>query len=236
MRVGSVVGWLGVLGGCTGGAGAGALADAGDASGADATEDGANGDGGGDGGSGACPSAVPVAGAGCDAPGLWCEYGGGAHGRCSTRAACAKKSGNGGGGAVEWSVFGPDLPCANIAACPGDFAGSGAGCPVLYGVCDYDAGRCACAECADGDGGRPWQWQCRAWGDVTALLVDAGLASTPGACPPDRPRLGTDCVDEGVVCGYDACYGVSLGPYQACVNGRWAAGPQTDLCNPPSCR
>jgi hypothetical protein len=223
-----------VLAGCGGGGTSGAPSDGGDSLDADATVPA-------DGGAEAaprdadveCPGAVPVDGAACDAPGLWCEYGGGAHSRCSTRASCSKKSGT--GGLNAWTVFAPDVPCANIAACPGDFLGNDAGCPVLYGVCDYDAGRCDCVECGGPAGGRTWQWQCRAWSDVTPFYFDAGPADAPGACPPERPRLGTPCVDRGIVCGYDACYGVSLGPYLTCAGGRWAVGPQTDLCNPPSC-
>jgi hypothetical protein len=220
-----------VLAGCAGGAASGRSLDAGDPSDADATvPDGASAEG------GACPVAAPLDGIGCDVPGLWCEYGGVAHGRCATRAVCAKRGGGGTGGVVVWTVFGPDVPCTNIGACPVAFAASDAGCPVLYGVCDYDAGRCACAECAaDAGSGDPYIWQCRGWDDVKPFLADAAPANAPGACPPDRPRLGTECVDEGIVCGYDACYGVSLGPYLACADGRWAVGPQTDLCNPPTC-
>jgi len=235
--VGLVLVALVALGGCGGSGSFASPADGGDPRGADATlpTDASAFDGG---SGGECPTALPVDGTACDAPGLWCEYGGGAHGRCSTRASCAKKSST--GGLVAWTIFAPpDLPCTNVNACPTDFASSDAGCPAVYGACDYDAGRCACAECVIGDGGGPpWpsQWQCRAWGDVSPFLLDdAGPANAPGACPPDRPRLGTPCGVPGIVCGYDACYGISLGPYLACENGRWAMGPQTDLCNPPTC-
>jgi hypothetical protein len=180
-----------------------------------------------------CPPSPPVDDTACDAPGLWCEYGGVAHSRCTTRAICFKKSGT--GGAIRWTTFPPDYSCApNDDACPLEFAPR-ATCPAVPGVCDYAQGRCTCAECAGADGGHASQWLCRAWSDVGAFLDDGGAANVPGACPAERPRLGTPCADQGFVCGYDACYGVPLGPYLACTNGTWAVGPQTDLCNPPAC-
>ncbi len=183
-----------------------------------------------------CPPISPSEGEACDTPGLWCEFGGGAHQRCATRALCTKKAGT--GGKIEWATFGADFPCApNVAACPPSFgAASDASCPVTTGSCDYSAGRCTCGECGDTDGGRLFQWRCRAWDDVAPFLDDGGLATAPAGCPADRPRLGTACASEGFVCGYDACYGVSLGPYLTCTEGEWSVGPQTDLCNRPACR
>jgi hypothetical protein len=179
-----------------------------------------------------CPVTVPEAGLACVTPGLWCEYGGGAHERCSTSAYCGPK---------RWNLFAPDPTCTlvNAAACPSTFGEpADASCPLKEGACDYGAGRCACVPCTDDEGGQGslTQWFCRAWGDVQAYSDDSGAAlALPGACPADRPQLGTAC-DAGFECGYDACYGVSLGPYEWCQDGAWGRGPQTDLCNPPECR
>jgi hypothetical protein len=179
-----------------------------------------------------CPTVTPDAGVACDSPGLWCEYGGGAHERCSTSAYC---------GRVSWSLFPPDPACTltNAVACPSTYGVSpDASCPLTEGTCDYDAGRCACVPCTTDDAGQSGsysQWFCRAWSDVQAYADDAGAElSLPNACPANRPLLGTAC-DAGFECGYDACYGVSLGPYEWCSYGTWGRGPQTDLCNPPSC-
>jgi hypothetical protein len=185
-----------------------------------------------------CPARVPDAGESCSAPGLWCELGGGDHGRCATRALCAVASGT--QFVTVWTVFPPDPACGpdNATACPAGYGEAlDASCPLTTGACDYEAGRCACAECAAADGGADrLQWLCRAWTDVKAYLGDGGIdPDADGGCAADRPRFGTPC-DATFVCAYDVCYGVSLGPYESCVDGKWGMGPQTDLCRPPRCR
>lgn len=219
--------------GCEGSATLRLAADAG----ADATLPDAGGDRDGSAPDVDCPAVAPTGSTDCDAPGLWCEYDGGAHARCSTRALCARRAGA--GARTLWTTFAPDFACApNALACPADFGDAAdGGCPLPTGACDYAEGRCACVECADADGGRSHHaWTCRGWSDVGAFTDDGGAADVPGACPPERPRLGTACDRAGFVCGYDSCDGVSLGPYLTCANGRWGVGPQTDLCNASRCR
>jgi len=185
-----------------------------------------------------CPATLPTADVACDAGGLWCEYGSpNVHSACITRVLCdtqAKNPTN-----TVWHVFAP--PTGSCDPQPSD-------CPSSYGeradaacatnsVCDYAQGRCACVTCDDYDGSPEQdQWLCRAWSDVPVARVDGGALTDAGACPAARPRLGTPCDDSTVICGYDSCVAISLGPYMWCVDGRWAVGPQTDDCNHPSCQ
>ena len=189
-----------------------------------------------------CPVAIPPPGVVCDQPGLWCEYGdGGTHSLCTTKVHCdvLPKSGN----VIAWQIITPAAGCGvEPADCPTTFGEQpDAACPS-QGVCDYAEGRCGCITCNDYDGSPEQdQWMCRAWSSIPAELPD-GTITTSSACATERPRLGTPCTDHTVVCGYDACEGISLGPYLACADfpgptqGTWVIGAQTDSCNKPGCR
>jgi len=48
--------------------------------------------------------------------------------------------------------------------------------------------------------------------------------TSPPGCPPARPRMGTPCEGEGVVCDYRQCFtGVAggNGPAVRCLAGLW---------------
>ena len=184
-----------------------------------------------------CPLAVPAMAASCDQPGLWCEYGdGGPHSLCTTRTHCDVLTKT--GSVLGWHVAPPEPSCGvQPVDCPTAFGEAlDAACPSR-GACDYAEGRCGCITCDDYDGSPQLdQWMCRAWSSVPAALVDGGALTTSATCTSERARLGTRCTDTSVVCGYDSCNGLALGPYTTCGYGTWVVGPQTDSCNRPSCR
>ncbi len=184
-----------------------------------------------------CPLAIPAMAQPCDQPGLWCEYGdGGAHSLCTTKTHCDVLAKT--GGVIAWHVALPEVGCGvQPGDCPGAYGTqTDAACPST-GTCDYAEGRCGCITCDDYDGSPQLdQWMCRAWSSIPAAFVDGGALTTSPTCTPERARLGTACTDTTIVCGYDACNGLSLGPYTACAYGTWVVGPQTDSCNRPSCR
>ncbi len=184
-----------------------------------------------------CPVAIPASSQPCNEPGLWCEYGdGGSHSLCTTKTHCDVLAKT--GGVIAWHVNPPDIGCGvQPADCPAAYGQqSDAACPA-QATCDYAEGRCACILCDDYDGSPERnQWACRPWSSVPAAFVDGGALTTSTTCTAERARLGTACTDTTVVCGYDACNGISLGPYTACAYGTWVVGPQTDSCNKPACR
>jgi hypothetical protein len=184
-----------------------------------------------------CPPQAPPANLECNEPGLWCEYGdGGAHSLCTTKVHCDVLAKS--GGLIAWHVMPADKNCGlQLADCPQAFGEApDAACPST-GTCDYAEGRCGCITCDDYDGSpQKDQWMCRAWASIPAAFVDGGELTTSPTCTAERARLGSPCTDTTVVCGYDACNGLSLGPYTECIDGTWAVGPQTDSCNRPGCR
>jgi hypothetical protein len=184
-----------------------------------------------------CPTEVPMTSSSCETAGLWCEYGdGGPHSTCTTAALCdviAKT-----GGTLGWHITPPTPTCGiQPTDCPSSYGEPlDAACPS-QGICNYSEGRCECVICDDYDGSPEQnQWRCRAWSDVPGIYVDGGATAPNGTCPAERPRLGTPCNDTTVVCGYDSCNDISIGPYQFCDLGTWSVGPQTDSCNHPGCR
>jgi hypothetical protein len=184
-----------------------------------------------------CPTEVPMTNSSCETPGLWCEYGdGGPHSTCTTTALCdtIAKTGD----QLGWHITTPSTTCGvQPADCPSSYGEpADAACPSK-GTCNYARGRCECVICDDYDGSPEQnQWRCRAWSDVPGVYVDGGAPTPQGACPADRPRLGTPCSDTTIVCGYDSCNDIPIGPYLYCDLGTWSVGPQTDSCNHPACR
>jgi hypothetical protein len=160
-----------------------------------------------------CPATAPANGAACPAGlrgSLTCEWGGDAHGECTTIGTCSL---NPNGAESTWSISSPDATCAQQPAqCPASFAspGSGAACPATGITCEFPEGLCDCLPCAGADGGGS-QWQCRPWTDVA-----------PG-CPVSRPLLGSVCPQEGLACDYGECCGVPLGPDMRCSMGEWTS-------------
>jgi hypothetical protein len=185
-----------------------------------------------------CPADLPASNVPCAMEGLWCEYGdGGTHSTCTTLALCGVIAKS--GGDLGWQITQPDpATCGpRPSDCPASYGEpADAACPSK-GTCDYTEGRCACVICDDYDGSPEQnQWRCRAWSDVPGVYVDGGAATPDGSCPAERPRLGTPCSDSTIVCGYDSCNDIPIGPYLYCDLGTWSVGPQTDSCNHPGCR
>jgi hypothetical protein len=154
----------------------------------------------------ACPSVAPTDGADCSGMGS-CEWGGDAHGRCTTLGSCY-------GG--KWHITAP-TNCGNVKECPQTYAGlaEGSTCPLPNGgTCYYDEGGCGCMPCQAEGGAQATQWKCRPW------------SSAGAGCPSPRPLLGTKCTMENQVCDYSGCCNVSLGSAQACQNGVWSGAVQ----------
>jgi hypothetical protein len=109
-----------------------------------------------------------------------------------------------------WNVSGPDgggscQPTAR-SGCPASFdrVPRGADCDGGTSFCDYPQGRCRCAM-ASGSAAPTWSCQ----------------DPTP-PCPEPRPRLGSACTQEGLVCAYGPCGGADS-ETQMCRGGWWAS-------------
>jgi hypothetical protein len=147
--------------------------------------------------------ARPRLGAACPQDGLVCNYG-----------ACEIA-----GGSVEqcegvWKTISD--PLCQIPACPPDAPAQKS--PCFAGLCEYGTSNVASCDTI----ATCWQ---NAW---QLSNPDAGGASCgtpaqdPGPpCPKPRPRLGSACTQEGLVCTYGPC-GSSAGEAQMCWNAVWA--------------
>lgn len=173
-----------------------------------------------------CPSSVPADGSACAAvTGFYaCEYGGDAHGECTTYASCGMLVG---ASASTWQVIVPDATCGQRAAsCPAAFGDNeGMTCQTSQATCEYDQGMCACIGCQSPGGPDSGYWHCRAWTDV------------PAGCPVPRARIGTACSDEGLQCDYDkCCSGPAIGVRMECTDGVWEPYVDTACaCAFPTC-
>jgi hypothetical protein len=173
-----------------------------------------------------CPPGIPEAGSRCAPIGI-CEYGTSNVYDCDTIALCwllpaladAGVSGPFGPPAMRWIVSNSDAGGASCqtppqGACPPSFDAvpRDAGCAGAPSFCDYQQGRCRCA--ADpGTAGPTWSCQ-----------------DPAPSCPKPRPRLGSDCSQEGLRCEYAPCKSPD-GIAQICqsVSGRgsWLTAPWT---------
>jgi hypothetical protein len=188
----------------------------------------------------ACPPSVPLPGAPC-ALGGPCEYGASNVSVCDTIAVCrfvGLELPSDGGPLVppppplppppatdgmvvpllpppdlpqnigEWTLGNPDGgdSCQTLdpSRCPPSFdtVPRGAGCAGAPSYCDYPLGRCRCAA-AEASPGPIWSCQ-----DPAPL------------CPQPRPRLGSACAQEGLVCAYGAC-GSTDGDTEICRSAVW---------------
>jgi hypothetical protein len=68
-------------------------------------------------------------------------------------------------------------------------------------ACAYPEGQCNCADTLPISNSGP-VWQC----------------TTPTGCPEPRPRIGSECTQDGLQCDYNACIG---GVAFQCTNGIW---------------
>ncbi len=158
---------------------------------------------------GPCAPSPPSVGAPCDTPPLQlCEYGPAFHVECDYVLRCDPA----GGWTIEF-----DGGCPFTAqGCPPSLADIDAGGACMNGAgqssCDYPGTNCTCAlACAAGAAPSGF-WTC---------FSDSG----PG-CPWPRPRAGTACTQEGIVCPYapPCCEGSIMN----CTGGYWqlqASGP-----------
>jgi hypothetical protein len=109
----------------------------------------------------------------------------------------------------NWAVGGPDggalcqVPDQHLCPASFDTVPRGADCTGEPAFCDYPQGRCRCASPA---GSATPTWSCQ---DPAPL------------CPRPRPRLGTACIKEGLVCAYGSC-GALDSDIQICQQGQWS--------------
>jgi hypothetical protein len=163
-----------------------------------------------------CPPSPPAPGSPCSL-GEVCEYGTSNVAGCDTTAMC----GDAGPGFVPfplsgsfpplpiWLVSGPDAGYASCqasaqSACPASFdtVPRGGGCDGGPAFCDYPQGRCECVAAAGSPGPT---WSCQ---------------DPAPPCPKPRPRIGSSCAQEGLVCAYGPC-GSSDSPTQICRSAVW---------------
>ncbi|MGH7285229.1 MAG: hypothetical protein ACRELY_27215 [Polyangiaceae bacterium] len=190
----------------------GSTSDDSDGSQDGSTSDALGGDASGDGGSqrdggsssdaslsSACPGSIPAAGTPCTIDGLICEYGSSDLEFCNTVAKCTSGT---------FDITPPEDACQNEldagGTCPATLGEieAGSACPTFGQACTYAEGSCGCGfvnHSAD-------EWVCD---------------TSPGAgCPTPRPKLGSTCSPNGLMCDYGAC--TILGnPDMACDGGVW---------------
>jgi hypothetical protein len=154
-----------------------------------------------------CPASPPDAGSMCGAPNV-CEYGTSNIVDCDLIAACQQS---------VWLVSKPHAGSASCqtpsqSACPAAFEAvvRGGGCDGGATFCDYPQGRCRCVGTL---GSSNLVWSCQ---------------DPPAPCPRPRPRLGSACPQEGLVCVYDPC-GLSGGGAQLCRTAVWV--PLSSYCD-----
>jgi hypothetical protein len=161
----------------------------------------------------ACPSSPPDSGAPCSNFELSCEYGSAAFAQCDIYAGC--RLSNSTTNATDtapvgvWTLFVPDggPPCAPAPAdaCPPPSQPiEGMPCSSPSRDCDYADKRC---ECANG----PTPQSETTWRCTDPLLAGPGCGA--------RPRLGTPCPQEGLVCNYGVCE-IDGGSFEVC-QGVW---------------
>jgi hypothetical protein len=154
-----------------------------------------------------CPPSAPMPGSPCWLPSGLCEYGTSNVAVCDTLAFCSSSGGPFG----AWQLSDPDAGGASScqtpppSGCPASFdiVPRGASCDSAPSFCDYSEGRCRCAA-APGSSGPTWSCQ-----------------DPRPPCPKPRPRLGSACTQEGLVCGYDSCHNPD-GDTQICQAAQWA--------------
>ncbi len=165
----------------------------------------------------ACPAAPPAMGAHCAQPALDCEYGGDWSSKCNVLAQCWR------GGALDhtWQVRPPastdcPTPTSLSAGCPSTPPSGGCSSSDPTGLCVYATARCACIPYTSSGPGATttYTWQCE--------------PPSEAGCPPERPRIGSACHDEGLTCTYAVC-GFGGGTY--CTAGAWTEAISPNACS-----
>ena len=160
--------------------------------------------------SSSCPVSLPSGGTPCSNEGLACEYGTSADPQCDSIAIC----GQGAWAVVPASSCAPPAPqsICNAALGPPDSTMT-MQCQSAGSVCEASLdgayARCACVPTGEG------------------LAYQCLLSSTDAACVYPRPRLGSGCPTEGVVCDYGACFALPGGARLRCVSGAWELDQST---------
>jgi hypothetical protein len=169
-----------------------------------------------------CPPSPPAAGQPCSSVSSTCEYGTSNVTVCDTIATCEPDADAGTPGLnplpilvpgsflrQTWQLIGPnggDASCQTSAqsGCPASFdtVPRGGDCDGGLPYCDYPQGRCQCAVAAGATGP---SWSCQ---------------DPAPPCPKPRPRLGSACTQEGLVCAYGPCGGTDS-VTQVCRTAVW---------------
>lgn len=137
-----------------------------------------------------CPAVQPGNGDPCMPVDFVCEYGDAPNPFCDFLEICYGDLGG-------WSNQSLPLEACGRGTCPPSYADviQGNPCPVQNIDCAYPEGQCDCGQ--TGDGG-PLVWSC----------------FSPAGCPEPRPRIGSGCAQDGLLCDYGACAG---GAAEQCV-------------------
>jgi hypothetical protein len=156
-----------------------------------------------------CPAVAPMRESVCWSPLFECEYGASPNLDCNVLFVCGWHDA-GGFGCPTWMQQGGAPADCPADTCPESLPmitpGDPCGAPHLN--CAYPNATCICASGTSGgfDGG------------------DAGWACFPiqPGCPSPRPRIGTPCTDDGMLCDYGRSAG---GVATRCQSGVWGLSP-----------
>jgi hypothetical protein len=130
-----------------------------------------------------CPVLQPANGDSC-MPADWvCEYGAAPNPYCDFLDKCYGQLGG-------WSNQSLPLALCGTGTCPPSYADAlrGQVCPVQNLDCAYPEGQCDCGHTDD-----------------AGLLVWSCFS--PAGCPEPRPRIGSACAQDGLLCDYGVCAG-----------------------------
>jgi hypothetical protein len=165
------------------------------------------------------PQSPPLLHMPCTSGGVVCEYGTSHVVACDTLGVCTPlgPSLNSPPGVLpppglgEMQLIAPDAgnpSCgtSDASGCPASFetVPRGANCDGGPAFCDYSQGRCQCAPSA---GSANPTWSCQ---------------DPAPPCPRPRPRLGSACTQEGLVCAYGSC-GSADSETEMCRSAVWVS-------------
>jgi hypothetical protein len=150
-----------------------------------------------------CPTSPPTGGAACSTPAV-CEYGTSPNRACNIVATCTGST---------WTLSAPaNCNTKNPPKCPSTYASVPRGQSCSDGFptdCVYPEGLCSCTVAAGPvplDASASATWICDAPGNPK--------------CPSPRPKLGTACNANGLLCDYGACV-FPDGTAMNCEGGFW---------------
>jgi hypothetical protein len=131
----------------------------------------------------ACPATQPANGGSCMPVDWVCEYGDAPNPYCNFLEKCYGQLGG-------WSNQALPLALCGTGVCPPSYAVAlgGQPCSVQNLDCAYPEGQCTCGRKDDAG---VLVWSC----------------FSPAGCPEPRPRIGSGCTQDGLLCDYGACAG-----------------------------